>query len=631
MTIKYDENSIRQLNWREAVRNSIGMYIGNADSDGMHHLLEEIVSNAMDESAAGYGNKITISVDSKTNQVSVQDEGRGVPFRKNKDNTYAILEVYQGLHAGGKFDGDNAYKSALGLNGVGGTVTNALSKRMHIHSVREDGTCDIIFIDGQGTPQITDGRNSKTGTLVEFIPDNTVFNNAKWDIEAIKESTQYHALLNNGITFVINYDGKEIAKYSYTNGIKDLLALKAVGEETVTKPVYNAATIAPGTPDEATVEYAFQYINKSGEYFYAFTNGGYNPDEGTHVTGFRTGYTSLINKKARELGYLTEKEDNFDGAIIRRGLLCVLSLKMVHRPQFAEQTKLKLTSPEARTICSQAIGKLELTKNQADEIIKKVETEQKAENAAKRAREASARIACGGKNLNSIKDLPENLSDCPDRNGELFICEGLSAAGGAQISRNKQNQAVLPLRGKIFSSFDADLADALEHDTIKMLVTTLGCGIGEKFNIDNLRYGKIIIMTDADPDGKHIELLLMAFFLRHMPELVKQGKVYTVESPLYKVTNNRGIKYYWSDAEVAGKSGEIRHLKGLGELEPQELYDTTLNPDNRKLLQLQPTDYDDIMVLYQILMGSSSDERKKFIFSHKISKYSQDTYVEGDE
>lgn len=626
----YDENSIRQLNWREAVRSSIGMYIGAADSTGMHHLLEEIVSNSMDEASAGYGNVITVSIDSKLNMASVKDEGRGIPFKKNRDGKYAILEVYQGLHAGGKFEGDNAYKSALGLNGVGGTVTNALSSKMKVVSNRKDGSCDVSFINGEGEPHIVERENEITGTTVSFIPDASIFKDVKWNIKQICETLQYHALLNNGIEFIIVCDGKKIANYKYSNGIKDLLDLKAQGEKTLTKPIYHKEIINVGTPSEFDIEYAFQYIDKSGEYFYAFTNGGYNPDEGTHVTGFRSGFTSLINKKARELGYLTEKEDNFDGAIIRRGLLCILSVKMVQRPQFAEQTKLKLTSPEARAACSQAIGALQLTKNQADEIIKKIETEQKAENAAKRAREASARIACGGKNLNSIKDLPEKLADCPDRNGELFICEGDSAAGGAQISRNKKNQAVLPLRGKIFSSFDVDLADALEHDTIKMLVTTLGCGIGDKFDIKNLRYGKIIIMTDADPDGKHIELLLMAFFLRHLPELVKEGKIYTVEAPLYKVVNNRGTKYYWSDTEVAGKSGDIYHLKGLGEMEPSELADTTLNPENRHLLQLQPEDYDDIMDLYEILMGKSSDARKKFILSHKISKYSQDSYIDDD-
>ena len=625
---KYDENSIRQLNWREAVRNAFAMYIGSNDTKGMHHLLQEIVSNSMDEAAAGYGDTIEISIDTKTNKVSVADHGRGVPFRKNKDGKYAILEVYQGLHAGGKFDGDTAYKSALGLNGVGGTVTNALSKIMKVTSKREDGTCVVEFKDGQGEPKIVDCKNTSTGTTVEFIPDPEVFGPIKWDLEKIKEDTQYHALLNNGLTFIINCDGKQVVKYRYDNGIKELLTIKAEGNKVLTKPIYNKVVINKDTKNEFTVEYAFQYIDKPGEYFYAFTNGGYNPDEGTHVTGFRSGFTTLVNKKAKELEFLKENDDNFEGSIIRKGLLCVLSIRMVQRPMFAEQTKLKLTSPEARTACSQAIAKLDLSKGQAEEILKKVELEQKAENAAKRAKEAAAKVVHGGKSLNTLKDMPEKLADCPDRHGELFLTEGDSAAGGCKVSRNKTNQAVFPLRGKVYKTINKDLSDIIEHQEIKDILTILGCGIGENFNINNLRYDKIIILADADPDGKHIELLLMCLFLKHLPELVKAGKIYAGISPLYKVVNNRGTKYYYSDAEVRGKSGEILHVKGLGELEPQELYETTLNPENRRLIQLQPEDFDDVMALYEVLMGSDSGARKQFILDHKISKYSGDSYVE---
>jgi len=424
----YDENSIRQLSWREGIRGSTGMYIGACDVNGLHHLLEEIVCNAMDEASAGYGDCIEVTIVPESNMAIVRDHGRGVPFRKNKDGQYAILSVYQGLHAGGKFEGDTAYKSALGLNGVGGTVTNALSSWMHVISVREDGECEVVFKNGEGLPIIKDGPHKHTGTTVSFIPDDTMFKGIKWDIDLIKEKLQYHALLNNGIRFRLlveekGHEAKEIANFYYTNGIKDMLSLKAEGEKVITKPIYNKVEIAKGTPDEFIIEYAFQYIDKPGEHFYAFTNGGYNPDEGTHVTGFRSGFTSLINKKAKELEFIKEGE-NFDGSIIRRGLLCILSVKMVQRPQFAEQTKLKLTSPEARTACSQAIGKLVLTKTQADEIIKKVQVEQKAEDAAKRAKAAAAKVVSGGKNLNTLRDMPEKLSDCPDRHGELFITEG---------------------------------------------------------------------------------------------------------------------------------------------------------------------------------------------------------------
>lgn len=626
---KYDENSIRQLGWRDAIRNSIGMYIANADTSGMHHLLEEIVSNAMDEAAAGYGDLIEIKVDSKRNCVTVADHGRGVPFRKNKEGQYAILSVYQGLHAGGKFEGDTAYKSALGLNGVGGTVTNALSKWMHVHSYREDGECDIVFNDGEGTPQIVDTPSKQTGTVVEFIPDPAVFKDCKWDKDIILEKVQYHALLNNGLKFVVYWDGKKAAEYKYDNGIKDMLSIKANGEKTLTKPIYNKVEIAKGTPDEFIVEYAFQYIDKPGEHFYAFTNGGYNPDEGTHVTGFRSGFTSLINKKAKELEYI--KDENFDGAIIRRGLLCILSVKMVQRPQFAEQTKLKLTSPEARTACSQAIGKLVLTKAQADEIIKKVQVEQKAEDAAKRAKAAAAKVVSGGKNLNTLRDMPEKLSDCPDRHGELFITEGDSASGNARIMRNKQNQAVLGLRGKILNTWSRDLADALESQEVKNILTALGCGVGDNFNINNLRYDKIIIFSDADPDGGHIQLLIEALFLRHLPKLIEAGKVYRVVPPLYRITNQRGTNYYYSEKEARNKVGERTHFKGLGEMAPQELYDTCLDPERRHLIQLKPDDIETDLLAFDTLMGKSAEKRRSFILSHKIKSEIGDSYEDDSD
>lgn len=630
---QYDENSIRQLNWREAIRNSIGMYISNADVGGMHHLLEEIVANAMDEAAAGYGDEIEVTIAADSNMAIVQDHGRGVPFRMNREGHYAILSVYQGLHAGGKFEGDTAYKSSLGLNGVGGTVTNALSTYMMVRSVREDGTCEVVFHDGEGEPKIVDGRNKETGTTVSFIPDARVFKDIKWDIELIKEKLQYHALLNNGIRFKLFIEDKgkprrEVANFYYTNGIKDMLTLKAEGEKVLTKPIYNKVEIAKGTPDEFIIEYAFQYIDKPGEHFYAFTNGGYNPDEGTHVTGFRSGFTSLINKKAKELEYI--KDENFDGAIIRRGLLCILSVKMVQRPQFAEQTKLKLTSPEARTACSQAIGKLVLTKAQADEIIKKVQVEQKAEDAAKRAKAAAAKVANGGKNLNTLRDMPEKLADCPDRSGELFIVEGDSAAGNAKIMRNKQNQAVLPLRGKILNTFNKDLADSLESQIIKDLLTTLGCGIGENFNMRNLRYDKILILSDADPDGSHIQLLIEALFLRHLPQLIMAGKLYRVVPPLYKITNQRGTNYYFSEKEARNKTGDRIHYKGLGEQSPQELYETCLDPETRHLIQLKPDDINTDLKAFEVLMGKSAESRRGFILSHKIHSEIGEAYDDDD-
>jgi DNA gyrase subunit B len=353
---------------------------------------------------------------------------------------------------------------------------------------------------------------------------------------------------------------------------------------------------------------------------------------GTHVTGWKAGFTNYIKRRARDDGFLTDKDDNFSGDLIRRGLLLMLSIKMVDRPMFAEQTKLKLTSPEARGACSQAASMLDLPKKLLKQILDKALVEKKADDAAKRAKEAASKIAHGGKNMNSLKDLPEKLADCPDRHGELYLTEGDSAAGNAKIKRNKQNQAVLPLRGKVLNTLDKDLADILENEEIKAIITCLGCGVGENFNIDNLRYDKVIIATDADPDGGHIELLLMCLFLKHLPKLVEAGKIYSAVSPLYKVTNRQGTKFYYSDSEVRGKQGDITHFKGLGEMTPEELYESILNTETRRLALLKPEDIDSALEQYEVLMGKSSTARREFITSHNMSKLDvDDTYEEGDD
>ena len=644
MSQTYNENSIRTLDYRQAARESLGMYIGSNDINGMHHLLTEIVANSMDEAAAGYGKKITVIINRDENRATIIDEGRGIPFKKNAEGKWAIIEMCTNMHSGGKFTGQGNYKSSLGLNGVGATVTNALSCEFSI-TVRRDGQiCYFSVFEGEydDEPEIESYSGKDTGTQVSFIPDPEVFGDLTWDLNKIKEELQLHALLNNGITFEVYEmaEGKKTAhhQYHYTNGIKDMLKIKCEGLNMLTAPVYFKTQL-----EGCDVEFAFAYCDKAYETIYSFVNGGYTPNDGTHVTGFKSAYTSFVNKMARENEFLKDKDKNFSGDIVRKGLVLVLSIKMDERPLFAEQTKRTLNSPAARTFCSRAVGQLTLTSKEAKAILDKIMIEQKAEDAAQRKREAQEKIARGGKNMNSLRDLPEKLADARDfSDAELFLVEGDSAAAGAKSTKTAQ-MAIMPLRGKIKNCTSLELADAIKSDIIKDLLTVLGCGVGDHFNINNLRYNRIIIMTDSDPDGGHIELLLVTLFLHHMPELVKQGKIYAAVPPLYRTVTPKET-LYWKPSQTNEfkkycrnhKNVEVQRIKGLGEMNARELYSTTMDPANRELIPLTTENIESTLNLYNQLMGKYPSLRKEFIVKNKLSQFSNlddDSYddYEDDE
>ena len=639
MSQTYNENSIRTLDYRQAARESLGMYIGSNDINGMHHLLTEIVANSMDEAAAGYGKKITVIINRDENRATVIDEGRGIPFKKNAEGKWAIIEMCTNMHSGGKFTGQGNYKSSLGLNGVGATVTNALSCEFSI-TVRRDGQiCYFSVFEGEydDEPEIESYKGKDTGTQVSFIPDPEVFGDLTWDLNKIKEELQLHALLNNGITFEVYEmaEGKKTAhhQYHYTNGIKDMLKIKCEGLNMLTAPVYFKTQL-----EGCDVEFAFAYCDKAYETIYSFVNGGYTPNDGTHVTGFKSAYTSFVNKMARENEFLKDKDKNFSGDIVRKGLVLVLSIKMDERPLFAEQTKRTLNSPAARTFCSRAVGQLTLTSKEAKAILDKIMIEQKAEDAAQRKREAQEKIARGGKNMNSLRDLPEKLADARDfSDAELFLVEGDSAAAGAKSTKTAQ-MAIMPLRGKIKNCTSLELADAIKSEIIKDLLTVLGCGVGDHFNINNLRYNRIIIMTDADPDGQHIELLLVTLFLHHMPEIVKQGKLYAAVPPLYRTVTAKETRY-WKPSETAEfkkycrnhKTAEVQRIKGLGEMNARELYSTTMDPANRELIQLTTDDLEKTLALYNQLMGKYPSLRKEFIVKNKLSSFVDEEVYDDDD
>lgn len=639
MNNKYDANSIITLSPREAVRQSLGMYIGSNDSVGMHHLFTEIVANAMDEAAAGYGNKIIVGVEKNDNSITIRDYGRGIPFHKNNSGKYAIIEMCTNLHSGGKFEQQSNYKSSLGLNGVGATVTCALSKKFRIQVWRDKEYCDFYVEDGKYNPEphIEPYSGKEQGTLVSFIPDEEIFGQLKWDVEKIKDELQLHALLNNGVTFQLLVDGKLYANFNYMNGIKDMLRIKTEGLNLLSDVVYFKTHVENDSANECDVEMAFCYCDRAYETVYSFVNGGYTPNDGTHVTGFRTGYTNIINKMAREAEILKDKDKNFSGDIIRKGLVLVLSIKMTERPMFAEQTKLTLNSPSARGFCSKAVGQLVLDKKIAKQIFDKISIEQKAEEAAQRKREAQEKIARGGKSMNSLRDLPEKLADAREfSDAELFLVEGDSAASGCK-STKLANQAVLPLRGKIKNTCGLELADIIKSEVIKDLLTVLGCGIGDNFNINNLRYNRIIILSDADPDGNHIQNLIATLFLYHLPKIIEAGKLYISVPPLFKTQTAKEIKYWESNNSELKKyirnhsKVEVIRLKGLGEMNAPELFSTTMDPANRKLIQLTTDNMEETLELYDKLMGKSPFERRKFIMSNRLNTLEMEEVFDDED
>jgi DNA gyrase/topoisomerase IV subunit B len=631
---KYDENSIITLAPREAIRSSIGMYIGNSETGGMHHLAEEIICNAMDEAAAGFGKEIIVNVDTASNTLTVKDSGRGIPFRMNKSGKYAIIEMCTDLHSGGKMEGQSNYKSAIGLNGVGATVTQALSSYFKIISTREDGVCTLIIDNGKITKmEIVDGPHKETGSIVSFIPDNSVFKGIKWEDSQLLAFLQNHAVMNDGIRFSLYRDLKLVNSFCYDNGMLEFLQENVDKDsKPITHPIYYKC-------DDGTniVEIALQYTMSKGEDTFAFTNGAYNPDLGTHVTGFRSAFTSLINTKAREYKLLDLNDDNLDGTLLRRGMTLVLSLKMAERPQFNEQQKLKLTSTSARAIVSQAVSKMTMAKSDVEAIVKKAILEKKAEDAAQRKREAEKRIISGGV-LNTLTDLPEKFAGANNKSGcELFIVEGKSAAGSAKTARDANTQAIYPMRGKPLNTYHSDLDEIIKNQEIKDILTILGTGVGEKFNIANLRYDKIIFMADADADGMHINCLLTALFLDHLPELLEAGKVYCAVPPLFKVTKGNEYHYLYKPEQLKQYSGwEVYRYKGLGEQSPEELWESTMDPARRTLVQLKIDDVNSVKSLYDVIMGNSPQQRKDFIMRHAreyslVNVDGTDVELEGDD
>ena len=628
----YNANSIAVLEGLEAVRKRPGMYIGSVSTRGLNHLIYEIVDNAVDEHLAGYCSNIQVILD-EDGTATIQDNGRGIPTGINsKTGIPAVEMVFTMLHAGGKF-GTGGYKISGGLHGVGASVVNALSVWLEVKVRSEGKVYQQMYEKGKAVAPlevIGTCRKGDTGTTVTFLPDGEIFDKTYFKAESIKSRLHETAYLNPGlsITFENRRSGEEeTVLFHEEEGLKAYVRDLNKGKPAVGEIVYFKKKV-----DDIEVEAAFQYVDEFQETIMGFCNNICTMEGGTHITGFKTKFTSVMNQYARELGILKEKDKNFTGADVRNGMTAVLSIK--HKdPRFEGQTKTKLDNPDAGKAVSEVLGEeLPLYYDRNLEELKKVIA--CAEKSAKiRKAEERARTNLISKSKFSI-DTNGKLANCESRNPEeceVFIVEGDSAGGSAKTARSRATQAILPLRGKILNVEKARLDKVLVNKEIQAMITAFGTGIHEDFDIEKLRYHKIIIMTDADVDGAHIATLLLTFIYRFMPELIKKGYVYLAQPPLYRVEKNKKFWYAYSDEELNNilqeigrdNNNKIQRYKGLGEMDAEQLWDTTMDPEKRILLRvnLDEDSASEIDLTFTTLMGDQVEPRREFIEAN--AKYVQ--------
>ncbi len=626
----YDAESISVLEGLEAVRKRPGMYIGSVSTKGLNHLIYEIVDNSVDEHLAGYCTEIRVTLE-KDGSCTVSDNGRGVPVGMHAKGVPAARLVYTTLHAGGKFD-DSAYKTSGGLHGVGSSVVNALSVYMdveisrdgYIHHDRYERGVPVVELEDGLLPKI--GKTKKTGTKVNFLPDDTIFEKTKFRGEEVKSRMHETAYLNPSLTIIYeDKRGPEPEKITYhePDGILGFIRELNEKKEVVHEPVY-----FKGEADGIEVEAAFQYVNEFHENVLGFCNNIYNAEGGTHLTGFKTTFTTVMNQYARELGILKEKDANFTGADIRNGMTAIISIKHPD-PRFEGQTKTKLDNPDAGKAVSKVTG---------DEIVRyfdrNLDNLKKvlscAEKAAKiRKTEERAKTNLLTKQKYSF-DSNGKLANCESRDAskcEIFIVEGDSAGGSAKTARDRMFQAILPIRGKILNVEKASIDKILANAEIKTMINAFGCGFsegyGNDFDISRLRYDKIIIMADADVDGAHISTLLLTLFYRFMPELIYEGHVYIAMPPLYKAMPKKGEEEYLYDDKALEKYRKthdgpftLQRYKGLGEMDAEQLWETTLNPETRILKLVEIEDARMASSVTEMLMGNEVPPRRAFIYDN---------------
>ncbi|MBP6890840.1 DNA topoisomerase (ATP-hydrolyzing) subunit B [Candidatus Parcubacteria bacterium] len=619
---EYSAKDIQVLKGLEPVRMRPGMYIGSTGPEGLHHLIWEVVDNSIDEAMQGYANHIIVSL-LPDNKVSVFDNGRGIPVDIHpKTKKSALDTVLTTLHAGGKFE-NKAYKVSGGLHGVGVSVVCALSKYMKAEVCRDGYKWMQEYKIGKPVASVKRLEKCKeTGTTITFLADEEIFKEIKFDEKKILNHLRRQAYLTGSIrvTFYDKRDGKNnIYNFYFQGGLKSYLKYLLEGKDVLQREIFYTS----GTKDDIMVEVAFQYSKERECYEESYANNINTPEGGTHLSGLRTSLTRVLNDYARKNGFLKEKDQNFSGDDIREGFNGVVSIK-ISGPQFEGQTKSKLGNVEAKAAVESVMGDaladfLERNPQDAKEIIENCLLSVRAKNAAKAARETILR-----KGVLEGLSLPGKLVDCSSRNpeeSELYIVEGDSAGGSAKMGRDRRFQAILPLRGKILNVEKVRLDKMLANKEVKSLVVAMGTSIGQDFNIEKLRYHRIIIMTDADVDGAHIRTLLLTFFYRYFPELIKAGHIYIAQPPLFKIKAANRVEYAYTDADkveildsLKGERGiSIQRYKGLGEMNPDQLWETTMDPGNRALLKVTVDDAQEADKIFDILMGEEVGPRKKFI------------------
>lgn len=616
---QYGASQIQVLEGLEAVRKRPSMYIGSISGRGLHHLVYEVIDNSIDEALAGYCSLIEVVIH-HDNSITVKDNGRGIPVDMHKVGKPAVEVVMTILHAGGKF-GDGGYKVSGGLHGVGVSCVNALSEHMEVEVRRGGKIYGIEFTRGKTVvPLYEKGTTEETGTTVHFKPDAEIFTELVYSYETLRIRIRELAFLNKGVKIILSDERSgKTETFHYEGGIIEFVRYVDENKDKINEePIY-----IEGIKENNIVEVAIQYCDTYNENIFTFVNNINTEEGGTHLSGFKQALTRTINDYARKIGTLKENDDNLSGDDVREGITAVISIK-VPEPQFEGQTKTKLGNSEIRPIVDNMVSEglaefFEENPAVAKKIVEKSIISARARLAARKARELTRR-----KNALEISSLPGKLADCQSKDAaetEIYLVEGDSAGGSAKQGRDRRFQAILPLRGKILNVEKARLDKILSSEEIRNMITAFGCGIGEEFDINKARYGKIIIMTDADVDGAHIRTLLLTFFYRYMQPLIKEGHVFIAQPPLYLVRKGQKHMYAYSDDELQKVLDEVgrdnnpyvQRYKGLGEMNPEQLWETTMNPEARTVLQVHLEDAAEADAIFSVLMGDKVEPRRQFI------------------